>query len=55
MFQYSSSILFDSLIPLYLTKIVAPKFALEHAEHNGMKMKTSFPVLLTLKANKEEE
>ena len=28
---------------------------LEHAEHNGMKMKTSFPVLLTLKPNKKEE
>ena len=24
-------------------------------KHNGMKMKTSFPVLLTLKRNKEEE
>ena len=34
---------------------MAPKVALEHAEHNGMKMKTSFPLLLTLKANKEEE
>ena len=32
-----------------------PKVALEHAEHNGMKMKTSFQLLLTLKANKEEE
>ena len=33
---------------------MAPKVVLEHAEHNGMKMKTSFPVLLTLKPNKEE-
>ena len=31
------------------------KVVLEHAEHNGMKMKTSFQVLLTLKPNKEEE
>ena len=37
---------------VYLTKIVAPKVVLEHAEHNVMKMKTSFPVLLTLKPNK---
>ena len=33
----------------------APKVVLEHAVHNGMKMKTSFPVLLTRKPNKEEE
>ena len=39
----------------FVTKIVAPKVALEHAEHSGMKMKTSFPILLTLKPNKEEE
>ena len=30
------------------------EIVLEHAEHNCMKMKTSFPVLLTLKPNKEE-
>ena len=30
-------------IPLYLTKIVAPKVVLEPAEHNGMKMKTFIP------------
>ena len=35
---------------------MAPKEdVLEHAEHNGMKIKTSFPILLTLKPNKEEE
>ena len=27
----------------------------ESCTNNGMKMKTSFPVLLTLKPNKEEE
>ena len=42
----------DSVV---LTKIVTPKVVLEHAEHNGMEMKTSFPVLLTLNLIKKKE